>query len=119
VNKKITGRHMEVTDAIRNYIDKKIERLQKHYDRLSEMEVILAEEGTGCKFEIIAKADHHAPFVVQQLGEDMYACLDKAVDKLERQLTRHKEKSRTHKGRAGAAEATVDLLASENSQEQQ
>lgn len=110
VIKKITGRHMEVTDAIRSYVEKKLARLERYYDRISEMEVILDEEGNNHKIDIMVKADHRAPFVVHESGEDMYACLDSAVDKLERQLTRFKEKSRIHKGRKGAAEATAGMM---------
>ena len=42
---KITGRHMEVTEAMRSYIEKKIAKLQRYYNRISEMEVIVEEEG--------------------------------------------------------------------------
>lgn len=107
---KITGRHMELTDAIRSYAEKKITRLQKYNSRISEMEVIIDTQGNSHKVEIIAKADHHQPFVVNVTDEDAYACLDLAIDKIERQLTKHKEKTRSHKGRMGAAEASADVL---------
>ena len=114
--KKITGRHMEVTEALRSYVEKKMARLCKYYDRLSEIEVILDEDGLGHRIEIIAKPDNHQSFVVQQSGDDMYACLDLATDKLERQLTRHKEKSRIHKGRTGASGATADVLGAQETE---
>ena len=112
---KITGRHMEVTEAMHSFIEKKIDRLGRFYNRISEIEVILDGSGKSQenKIELIVKADHHAPFIVHESGEDMYACLDTAVDKVERQLTRHKEKSRSHKGQISAAEATFEVLQKE------
>ena len=107
---KITGRHMEVTEAMRSYVEKKIGKLQRFYNRISEIEVIIEEEGMHHKLEIIVKADKHQRFVVQHSAEDGYACIDSAVDKIERQITKHKEKSRNRKGRIGAAEATVEML---------
>ena len=116
MNISISGRHMEVTDALRAYIEKKIARLSKFHHRISEMEVVLGAEGQNLKVELIVKADHHQPFVVHQTREDAYACVDEVVDKIERQLRRHKEKSRNHKGRVGAAEATADLMEAHSSE---
>lgn len=118
---KITARHMDVTDAIRSYVEKKLARVTKYYNRISEVEVILTEEGQGQrhKIEVIVRVDNHQPFVVHESGNDMYACVDLAVDKLERQLTKHKEKSRIHKGRTGAAEASADVLQNQEIQEEE
>ena len=107
---KISGRHMEVTDAMRAYVEKKIARLSKFYNRISSIEVILDAQGTVHKVEIIVNADNRQPFVVRQSHEDMYACIDATLDKCERQLTRHKEKSRDRKHRLGAAEATAEII---------
>ena len=106
----VTGRHMEVTDAIRAYAEKKTAKLRKYHDHISEMEVILEGDGQRHKVEILVKADRHQPFIVNESGHDLYACLDNAVDKLERQLTKHKEISHHHKGRVGASEASVDAI---------
>jgi putative sigma-54 modulation protein len=104
---KITCRHMEVTDAIRSYVEKKISKLHKYYNRISETEVTISSEGLVHKVEIILKADNAQNFVVRHSEEDMYACIDAGIDKLERQLTRHKEKSRTRKGRISTADASA------------
>ena len=114
---KITGRHMEVTEAMRSYMEKKITKLKRYYNRISEMEVIVEEEGLHHKIEIIVKADNHQRFVVQHAAEDGYACFDAAIDKIERQLTKHKEKSRNRKGRIGAAEAAVEIMEKQPSME--
>ncbi len=114
---KITGRHMEVTEAMRSYVEKKISKLQRYYNRISEMEVIVEEEGLHHKIEIIVKADKHQRFVVQHTAEDGYACFDAAIDKIERKLTKHKEKSRSRKGRIGAAEAAFEIMENQPSME--
>ena len=106
---KITGRHMEVTEALRTYVDKKIPRLSK-YNRIAEIEVVFANEAMVHKVEVIIKADNHQRFVVSHTAEDAYASLDSAIDKMERQLIRHKEKSRNRKRRTGAAEASADVI---------
>ena len=108
----ITGRHMDMTDALRNYIEKKTSRLVKYHNRISDMEVVVEEEGNKKKVEIIIKVDHAEPFVVTERGEDMYACIDMSVDKIERQLKRFKEKSRIRKGRTGTAEAASEVAES-------
>jgi putative sigma-54 modulation protein len=105
---------MEVTDAIRDYAEKKITRLEKFYNRISEAEVVLDSEGMDSKVEIIIKADNHQRFVVTHSANDMYACIDASIDKIERQLTRHKEKSRNHKGHISAAEAAAEAIESQN-----
>lgn len=100
---------------MRDYVQKKIDRLGRFYNRISEIEVVIegSAKATEQKIEVIVNADHHSPFIVHESGADMYACLDTAVDKIERQLTRHKEKSRNHKGQTGAAEATFEALQQE------
>ena len=109
MNVKITARHMEVTEALRNYTEKKVSRLSK-YNLVTSVEVIFDNEGLTHKVEMIIKTDNHQPFVVSRTEENAYACLDAAIDKIERKLIRNKEKTRNHKGRAGAAEATAEVL---------
>ena len=115
---KITGRHMEVTDAMRNYAQKKIAQLGKFYNRLSEIEVVMESEGVIHKVEIIISVDNHPPFVVRDSNQDAYACLDTAVDKIERQLNKHKEKLRNHRGRSGAAEASAEVIEARAAEEE-
>ena len=114
----ITGRHMELTDALREHIEKKIARIGKYYDRISELDVVVAAEGINHRVEIIARVDSHQPFVVNDAGQDAYGCLDSAMDKIERQLTKHKEKIRNRKGRQGASEATADIIEAQLTEEE-
>ncbi|MBN2211574.1 MAG: ribosome-associated translation inhibitor RaiA [Sedimentisphaerales bacterium] len=110
MNITLTGRHMDITDALRSYADKKLDRLRRMAQRVSEIEVILSDENQKHRCEIILRIDNAPPMVVHETGDDMYACLDGAVDKIERQLARHKERTRNHKGRTGAGEATAGII---------
>ncbi|MCH9021527.1 MAG: ribosome-associated translation inhibitor RaiA [Planctomycetes bacterium] len=113
----ITGRRIEITDAIRQYVEKKTSRLSKYYNRISDIEVVIDLEGLQHTIEVILKVDHAHRFVVRESGEDLYACIDKSMDKVERQLTRRKERSRTRKGRVGTSQATSDFLEAQAEEE--
>lgn len=87
----ISGHQLEVTSALREYIEEKLTRLERHFDRIIKVQVILEVEKLQKKAEaslhiagreVVANAEH----------EDMYAAIDALVDKLDRQLIKHKEK---------------------------
>ena len=102
----VTGRHVEVTDEVREYVQTKAGRLTKHYDRIHEIEVILDHESEQFSAEVIVHADRKHTFVARGTGPDTFALVDEIVMKLERQLTKHKEKNRNRKGGV-AADGTV------------
>lgn len=95
---RVTGRHVEVTDEVREYVETKAGRLSKYYDRILEIEVILDHESEQFAVEMIVRADRKHTFVARQTGPDTFALVDEIVVKLERQLTKHKEKNRNRKG---------------------
>lgn len=92
----VTGRHVEATDDVKEYAEKKLSRLPRFYDRIQAIDVILDHESENFTVEVIVSADG-APFVAREAGPDTFALIDLTVDKLERQLTRHKEKFRNRK----------------------
>lgn len=93
----LTGRHVSVTDSIKNHAEEKVSKLLKFYDRIQSIEVILDHESGLNKVEVIIEAEQRNTFVAQESHEDMYAAVDLVVDKLERQLIRHKERHRDRK----------------------
>ncbi len=99
----ITGRHVVVPEELRTYITSKAEKLERFYDRIHEVEVVLDQESDLYTTEMIVRADHKHTFVAKETGPDPTGLVDAVVDKLERQLTRHKEKNRNrkHDGKAG------------------
>jgi len=102
---KVSGRHIEITDALKEYATEKAGKLDRFYDRVQSIEVVFGQEGTKHQCELIASADHHTTFVAKEAHEDVFASLDAAVKDVERQLNRHKEKFRNRKHPGGAEEA--------------
>jgi len=91
----VSGHHVEVSDPLREYVESKFERLQRHFDRITKTDVTLIVEKLVQKAEAnvhIAGADLFAAAEDQ----DMYAAIDALADKLDRQLIKHKEKMRGH-----------------------
>lgn len=91
----LTGHHVEVTDALRDYVISKFERLERHFDHISNVHVILNVE----KLAQIAEATLHVSggeIFANAEHEDMYAAIDALVDKLDRQVKKHKEKLKAH-----------------------
>ena len=94
----LSGRHLEITPAIRQYAEEKARKLTKYYDLIKEIEVILdGKNAAGKSAEFVISAEHRNMFVGHCDGEDLYACIDKVTDKMERQLTDHKERHRNRK----------------------
>lgn len=95
MNLNISGHHMNLTDALRDYVHTKMERIERHFDHVIDGNIVLEVE----------KQRHTAEATLQLRGttlhatatkEDMYAAIDNMVDKLDRQTVRHKEKSHDH-----------------------
>lgn len=102
----ITGKHIEITEAIRKYAEEKTSKLPKYYNSINQVEVIIDGEQSGnTSVEILARGEHSKIFVVTETGEDIYRCIDVAVHKLERQLRRKKGKERDNKHAGGAGSA--------------
>ncbi len=94
----ISGRHMEITVAIREYTEEKANRLPKFYDLIRAIEVILdGAEAKKKRAEVVVNAEHKNRFVAHHEGEDLYGCIDQAMHKVQQQLTAHKERFRNRK----------------------
>ncbi len=95
---KISGRHLEITPAIRQYAEDKANRLPKYYDLIEVIEMILeVADGRVKRAEVVVIAEHRNRFVAEHQGDDLYGCIDQAVHKLQTQLTAHKERFRNRK----------------------
>lgn len=94
----ISGRHLEVTQAIRQYAEEKASKLPKFYDLIQAIELILdGNESRVKRAEVVVVAEHKNRFVAHHEGEDLYGCIDQAVHKIQTQLTAHKERFRNRK----------------------
>ena len=94
----VSGHHVEVTDSLRGYVESKIERLERHFDIVSDVHCILTVEKLRHKAE--AKVNVNGGTIFAETTEgDMYAAIDGLVDKLDRQVRKHKEKLVDHHAR--------------------
>ena len=90
---KITfkGKHIEVTDAMRNYIEKRLNKIDRHFDHILEVIVTLSVEKNRQIVEATLQASR-ALIRAEEETDDMYTSIDKVADKLERQIKKYKEK---------------------------
>ena len=94
----VSGHHVEVTDSMRGYVQQKIERIERHFDIVSDVHCILSVEKLRHKAE--AKVNVNGGTIYAETTEDdMYAAIDGLVDKLDRQVRKHKEKLSDHHAR--------------------
>src|SRR5512140_2742001 len=91
MNLQLTGHHVEIIPAIRDYVTQKLERINRHFDHVIDVTVIMTVEKLDQKIEAnvhLSGKDIH----VQVHDGDMYAAIDGLVDKLDRQVLKHKER---------------------------
>lgn len=94
----VSGHHVDLTDSLRNYVVTKLNKLERHFDKITQMNVILSVD----KLRQKAEATIHisgAELFADAESEDMYAAIDMLADKLDRQLIKQKEKSSDRKQR--------------------
>ena len=91
----ITGHHVEVTPALRAYVTEKMQRITRHFDQVSSINVILNVEKLQQQAEATVNAAGRTIFAAET-AMDMYASIDKLVDKLDRQVRRYKDRITDH-----------------------
>lgn len=100
MNLTISGHHLDVTPALREYVTSKMERVTRHFDQVVDITVVLTVEKLKDKEQRqkaevtlhVKGKDIHA----ECAAEDLYAAIDQLVDKLDRQVVRHKDKVQDH-----------------------
>jgi len=102
MNLNLSGHHLEITPAIRDYVIAKLDRVSRHFDHVIDVNVILSVDKLRQKVEAnvhMRGRDLHA----EAIDEDMYAAIDLLADKLDRQVLKHKEKLNGHRHEGVAA----------------
>ena len=92
----LSGHHVDITDSLRNYLNEKIARLDRHFDQALDIHVVLTVEKLRHKAEAtlhVSGGSLHA----DDVQEDMYAAIDGLIDKLDRQGKKHKEKTNDYR----------------------
>ncbi len=91
----ISGHHLDITDALRDYVNQKINKAVRHYDHITDASVMLSVEKHRQKAEANLRFSGGEVFA-QEESDDMYASIDSIADKIDRQLVKHKEKQQDH-----------------------
>ena len=94
----LTGHHITITPALREYVHSKLQRLERHFEHVTDIHVILTVEKLEHKAEATMQVSRGNLFA-DSIEEDMYAAIDGLVDKLDRQVVKHKEKLKDHHAR--------------------
>ncbi|MGR3177046.1 MAG: ribosome hibernation-promoting factor, HPF/YfiA family [Candidatus Anammoxibacter sp.] len=99
MNVNVHGKHIEITHAIQEYAKKKAAKIEKFFERIGDVQMVLDIEGDSHVAEMIVKVMKGPTLIGVETKGDMYASIDLVVDKLERQLTKYKEKLQSRKKR--------------------
>jgi len=97
----LSGHHVEITPALRAYVHNKLERVERHFDHVTDIRVILSVEKLRQKAEATIALSGASLHAVAE-DEDLYAAIDALTDKLDRQIKKHKEKTTDHHRVEGA-----------------
>ena len=100
MNLTISGHHLDVTPALREYVHTKLERVLRHFDQVVDVNVLLSveknrEKERRQKAEVTLRVKGRDLFA-EQTHEDLYAAIDQLMDKLDRQVVRHKDRLQDH-----------------------
>lgn len=107
MNTAITGRHMELTDALRAYIENGLKKIETHFDKVIDADVVLTVE----KHRHIAEVNVHANGIrihSREASMDMYASVDAVMEKLEKQIRKFKDRINRHQPRRSRDAKTYD-----------
>jgi putative sigma-54 modulation protein len=100
MNLTISGHHLEVTPALRTYVTSKLDRITRHFDQVVDVKVLLSiENQTEKERRQKAECNIHvkgSDMFAESAHADMYAAVDELVDKLDRQVVKHKDRLQNH-----------------------
>ncbi|MFT6624381.1 MAG: putative sigma-54 modulation protein [Cycloclasticus sp.] len=92
----LSGHHVDITDALREYTHTKFAKIERHFDKVIDVHVILTVEKMEQKAEATIQLNGSKIFA-EDTQENMYAAIDTLVDKLDRQVVKHKQKLNAHR----------------------
>jgi putative sigma-54 modulation protein len=96
----LSGHHVEITEAMRAYVEKRLERVKRHFDQVIDVHLVMSVDKLQHKAEAVVHVSGgniHADAV----DTNMYAAIDALADKLDRNVVKHKEKQRDHHASEG------------------
>lgn len=100
MNLNITGHHVDLTTPLREFVENKMQRIERHFEKMINADVVLTVE----KLRHTAEGTLHArgaTLHAEAEADNMYTAIDKLIDKLDRQTCKYKEKHKDHHTREG------------------
>ncbi len=115
MNLTISGHHLELTPSLRSYVTAKMDRITRHFDQVVDMRVLLSVEKQKQK-ELRQRAEcsirvKGSDLFAESANQDLYAAVDELVDKLDRQVVRHKNRLQDHRFDARRREQPAQMTA--------
>ena len=102
----LTGHHVDITDSLRDYVNEKLAKLERHFENMTQVNVVLTVEKQQQRAEAsVSVAKGH--LFADATTENMYAAIDALIDKLDRQLIKHKEKITDHHRSEGGLKVQI------------
>ncbi len=98
---ELTGHHVDITPALRNFVNEKFKRLERHFDHVINTHVVLSVEKLRHHAEASLLVSRNKIFA-NATDQNMYVAIDQLIDKLDRQIVKHKEKIKDHHNHEGA-----------------
>ena len=108
----ITGRHVDVTEAMRDYAHSKVEHALSGFPRIESVHVILDVEKYRHHAEVVVQAKNHIRVDAQEVSDDMYVSIDRAVEKAQKQLRRLRDKVQDHKAKGKRSAVELEARSS-------
>ncbi len=113
MNVSISGHHISITDAMDTAIREKLEKVERHFDQIQSIQVILSLDNSGAqkshKAEAIMRVSGKEMFV-QALDDDMYKAINEMADKLDRQVRKYKTKLESKKTQGAGRDGRYEDL---------
>ena len=92
----LTDRHQQHSDTVKDYAREKAQKLTRFFDGVNHIEIVLDKEHDEHTVEVIVSATHHLHFVGHATNASAMTCVDRVIDKLERQIVKAKERLKDH-----------------------
>jgi putative sigma-54 modulation protein len=99
----VTGRHVDITPAIREYAEKKLDHIEIDFPRILSAHYILEVDKFRHIAELVLQCGNHITIEAREVSEDLYASIDRVVDKVARQMLKYKAKIQRHRPRKAVA----------------
>lgn len=112
---KVTGRHVEITEALHEHIEKKLDKMSSYFDDIIEARVVLSVEKYRQFAEVAISGRGNMRAQSKEATDDMYVSIDKAIEKTEKQVRRHFQKTRKEKRRRGGEPRSAEEAPEEES----